>query len=154
MCHRHVGQIGQYHGFATFMEMRETESKHNSSKGKSVRNGRETVVHCVQSLHLRKVAVVTEIGYQNYSNNINAPFEMFTSIAVVNRQQANNGIRLTKLLKQHRRAFGNVHLNCSCGHVNKERKFLNCRAQNFSCQKISHTPEETVQNALSSHQSW
>ncbi len=83
MCHRHVGQIGQYHGFATFMEMRETEGKHNSSKGKSVRNGRETVAHCVQSLHLRKVTVVTEIGYQNYSNNIDALLEMFISIAVV-----------------------------------------------------------------------
>ncbi len=49
MCHRHVGQIGQYHRFATFMEMRETEGKYNSYKGKSVRNGRETVVHCTKS---------------------------------------------------------------------------------------------------------
>ncbi len=51
-----------------------------------MRNGRETVAHCLNILDLRKVALVTELGYQNYSNNINAPFEMFTSIAVVDRQ--------------------------------------------------------------------
>ncbi len=50
-----------------------------------MRNGRETVAHCLQILHLRKVTVVTEFGYQNYSNNIDAPLEMFTSIAVVDR---------------------------------------------------------------------
>ena len=48
-----------------------------------MRNGRETVAHCLNILDLRKVAVVTELGYQNYSNNIDTPFEMFTSIAVV-----------------------------------------------------------------------
>ncbi len=100
MCHRHVGQIGRNHGFATFREMQEAQGKHNSSKGKNVRNGRETVAHC---LHLSKVAVVTELGYHNYSNNIDMPLEMFTSIAVV--EQANNRIRLSKLLQQHRRAF-------------------------------------------------
>ncbi len=83
MFHRHVGQIGRNHGFATFMEMQETQGKHNSSKGYSVGNGRETVAHCLNILDLRKVAVVTELGYQNYSNNINVPFEIFTSIAVV-----------------------------------------------------------------------
>ncbi len=31
-------------------------------------------------------AVLMELGYQNYSNNIDAPFEMFTSIAVVDTQ--------------------------------------------------------------------
>ncbi len=66
-----------------FLEMRETQGKHNSSKGYSVRNGRETVAHCLNILDLRKVAVVTELGYQNYSNNIDAPFEIFTSVAVV-----------------------------------------------------------------------
>ncbi len=68
--------------------------------------------------------------------------------------QANNRIRLPKLLKQHRRAFWDVHLNCSCGHINKERKFLNCCVQNFSCRKIYPAPEETMRNAISSHQSW
>ncbi len=68
------------------MEMREAQGKHNSSKGQSERNGRETVAHCLNILDLRKVAVVMELGYQNYSNNIDAPFEMFTSIAVVDTQ--------------------------------------------------------------------
>ncbi len=86
MSHRHVGQIDRNHGFATLMEMRETQCKQNSSKGKSVRNERETVAHCINILDFRKVAVVTELGYQNYSNNIDTPFEMFTSIAVVDTQ--------------------------------------------------------------------
>ena len=86
MLDHHVGQIGQNHKFAMFMEMRETQGKHNTSKRKNVRKERETVAHCINIQHFRKVAVVTELGYQNYSNNIDAPFEMFTSIAVVETQ--------------------------------------------------------------------
>ena len=82
MLDHHVGQIGQNHKFAMFMEMRETQGKHNTSKRKNVRKERETVAHCINIQDFRRVAVVTELGYQNYSNNINAPFEMFTSIAV------------------------------------------------------------------------
>ena len=51
-----------------------------------MQNGRETVAHCLNILDLRKVALVMELGYQNYSNNIDAPFEMFTSTAVVDMQ--------------------------------------------------------------------
>ncbi len=51
-----------------------------------MRNGRETVAHFVNILKLRKVAVVMELGSQNYSNNSDTPFEMFTSIAVVETQ--------------------------------------------------------------------
>ncbi len=86
MLDRHMGQIGRNHGFATLMEMRETQGKHNTSKGKSVRNERETVAHCFFLLDCREFAVLMELGYQNYSNNIDTPFEMFTSIAVVDTQ--------------------------------------------------------------------
>ncbi len=69
-----MGQIGRNHGFATFMEMRETQGKHNTSKRKNVQKERETVAHCINIQDFRKVAVVTELGYQNYSNNIDAPY--------------------------------------------------------------------------------
>ncbi len=51
-------------------------------KGQSVRKERDTVAHCTNIQDFRTVAVVMELGYQNYSNNTDAPFEMFTSIAV------------------------------------------------------------------------
>ncbi len=86
MFHHHVGQLGRNHGFAALLEMRETQGKHISSERKIVRNGMETVGHFVNILNLRKVAVVMEFGYQNYSNNIDVPFQMFTSIAVVDTQ--------------------------------------------------------------------
>ncbi len=56
-------------------------------KGQSMQKERETVAHCINIQDFRKVAVVMELGYQNYSNNIDAPFEMFTSIAVVETQR-------------------------------------------------------------------
>ncbi len=42
---------------------------------------RETVAHCIKIQDLRKVTVVTELGSQKHSKNIDMPFEMFTSIA-------------------------------------------------------------------------
>ncbi len=51
-------------------------------KGHFVRKGKETVSHCTNIQDFRTVTVVTELGYQNYSNNTDVPFEKFTSIAV------------------------------------------------------------------------
>ncbi len=76
MFHRHVGQIGQNHGFATFMEMRETQGNQNYSNNINAPLEMFTSIAVVDRQ-------IMELGYQNYSNNIGAPFEMFTSIAVV-----------------------------------------------------------------------
>ncbi len=74
--------IGQNRGFATFMECEKHKANIIPQKGQSVRKERETVAHCTNIQDFRTVAVVTELGYRNYTNNMDAPFEMFTSIAV------------------------------------------------------------------------
>ncbi len=78
----HVGQIGQNPGFATFMEYKKHKANIIPQKGPSVQKERETVSHCTNIQDFRTVAVVTKLGYRNYSNNMDAPFEKFTSIAV------------------------------------------------------------------------